>query len=136
MADSQNNQHVLHTGQHNNVANSPLAQFLNSNNLNNMSQRPTPQSDVKNEKQNGHKISAPPGFKSQPQRNLLASKETKLITPVMFAPSNINEKKLAVAEPLTKNQLLQALNYLIQNDEEFMLKVHEAYIKSFQAMAS
>lgn len=102
-----------------------------------MSQRPTPRTEnrTQNEKQNGHKISAPPGF-AQPQRNLLASKETKLITPVMFTPSNTNEKKLAAAEPLTKNQLLQALNYLIQNDDEFMLKVHEAYIKSFKTLAS
>lgn len=103
-------------------------------------QRPAPpQQEVRvpREKQNGNKISAPPGFKSQPQqKNLLASKETKLITPVMFAPSNTNEKKISPVEPLTKNQLLQALNYLFQNDNEFMVKVHEAYIKSFKKSAS
>lgn len=107
-----------------------MAQFFNSNNFNNSSQVRTPK-----EKQNGQKISAPPGFnaKVQPQKTLLG-KETKLITPTMFAPTN-NEMKATAVEPLTKNQLLQALNYLIQNDDEFMLKVHEAYIKSFKTMA-
>lgn len=97
------------------------------------------------EKMNGQKISAPPGFntKVQPQKNGLlmngGGKETKLITPTMFAPSNNsnnNEKKPTTAEPLTKNQLLQALNYLIENDDEFMKKVHAAYIKSFEGLAS
>lgn len=125
-------------------ANSPLAQFFNSNNFNNaaprqvaVESRPPPPREM----MNGQKISAPPGFntKVQPQKNLLsnASKETKLITPTMFAPSSsISEKKLSVAEPLTKNQLLQALNYLIENDEDFIKKVHEAYIKSFKTLAS
>lgn len=88
---------------------------------------------------NVQKVSAPPGFstKAQPPKNLLA-KETKLITPTMFAaPGNAEKKPSTVtAEPLTKNQLLQALNYLIQNDEEFSSKVHEAYIKSFKTLAS
>ncbi|GLG99515.1 Uncharacterized protein GBIM_05968 [Gryllus bimaculatus] len=34
-------------------------------------------------------------------------------------------------EPLTKKQLLQAFNYLIKNDADFMTKLHEAYVKSF-----
>lgn len=54
----------------------------------------------------------------------------------MFAaPGNV-EKKPSTVEPLTKNQLLQALNYLIQNDEEFSSKIHEAYIKSFKTLSS
>lgn len=36
-----------------------------------------------------------------------------------------------VPEPLTKNQLLQAVTYLIKNDPEFVNKLHEAYVKSF-----
>lgn len=75
------------------------------------------------------KVGAPPGFKTQQK------KETKLITPTMLAAPS--EKKQQVsAEPLTKNQLLQALNYLIENDEEFMLKIHQAYIKSFKGLSS
>lgn len=57
----------------------------------------------------------------------------------MFAPSNNNnniEKKPSTAEPLTKKQLLQALNYLIANDDDFNSKIHEAYIKSFKTLAS
>lgn len=132
-------ENVLNIGQQNNLANSPLAQFFNSNNLSNISQRSAPpQNEARAPKQNGQKISAPPGFaaKSQPQKNLL-SKETKLITPVMFAPSSTSEKKVPVtAEPLTKNQLLQALSYLIQNDDDFTMKIHEAYIKSFKKLAA
>lgn len=34
-------------------------------------------------------------------------------------------------EPLTKNQLLQAVNYLLKYDPDFIHKLHEAYVKSF-----
>jgi mRNA-decapping enzyme C-terminus len=129
-----------------NNANTPLAQFFNSNNMHNMSARPV-QGPIETKPKgqvNGHKVSAPPGFngqRPQSQMNLLnGNKETKLITPTMFAApnqSNIsNDRKPLTAEPLTKNQLLQALNYLIENDDEFMKKVHEAYIKSFRTLAS
>jgi hypothetical protein len=37
-------------------------------------------------------------------------------------------------EPLTRNQLLQAFNYLLKNDPEFVNKLHEAYVKSFAEM--
>lgn len=39
-------------------------------------------------------------------------------------------------EPLTRNQLLQAFNYLIKNDADFMNKLHEAYVKSFSELVS
>jgi mRNA-decapping enzyme C-terminus len=151
--NNNNNGNGLHPTQpQNNHGNSPLAQFFNSNNFNNAQQpRPAPPADIKTPKEkkpmNGQqqqqhqKISAPPGFNSKaqqqqqpPQKNLLA-KETKLITPMMFAAPS--EKKTPVtAEPLTKNQLLQAMNYLIENDDEFMLKIHQAYIKSFKSLSS
>ncbi|CRK87584.1 CLUMA_CG001381, isoform A [Clunio marinus] len=145
--DAQNNNALQATNQTNDLANSPLAQFFNSNNLNNTAgfQAPTPEVKAPQEKLlNGQKpkVTAPPGFnnKVQPQqKNLLSSvnkETTKLITPTMFTPSNNNEKKSPVAEPLTKNQLLQALNYLIENDDDFMKKVHEAYIKSLKGLAS
>ncbi|CAG0902072.1 unnamed protein product [Darwinula stevensoni] len=35
--------------------------------------------------------------------------------------------------PLTKNQLLQALEYLLKNDVDFVAKLHEAYVKSLNA---
>lgn len=71
-----------------------------------------------------------------------------LITPTMFQASNIEEKAImgvqkqtcsSVAstirpEPLTQNQLIQALNYLLENDPDFIRKIHEAYIKSFNKM--
>ena len=82
-----------------------------------------------------------PGMSS----NIQASKPT-LITPVMFQASNIEDKAIMNAqqlnnvqgmsnnirlEPLTQNQLMQALNYLLENDPEFIRKIHEAYVKSF-----
>lgn len=33
-------------------------------------------------------------------------------------------------EPLTINQLSQAFVYLLNNDSDFMVKIHEAYVKS------
>jgi mRNA-decapping enzyme 1B len=38
--------------------------------------------------------------------------------------------------PLTRNQLLQAITYLIKNDADFINKLHEAYVKSFNEMIS
>jgi mRNA-decapping enzyme C-terminus len=75
--------------------------------------------------------------------NQQAPKPT-LITPIMFqAPIN-EEKANFVAppsqfsrpEPLTQNQLLQALNYLLENDPDFIRKIHEAYINSFNKIIS
>lgn len=157
--DSQNNNNGngLHATQpNNNLGHSPLAQFFNSNNFNNAQQPRPAHAEIKSPKEkrpmNGHqqqqhhqKISAPPGFNAKaqqqqqqqqqpPQKNLLV-KETKLITPTMFAAPS-EKKQPVAAEPLTKNQLLQALNYLIENDDEFMLKIHQAYIKSFKGLSS
>ncbi|XP_059608677.1 mRNA-decapping enzyme 1A [Phlebotomus argentipes] len=39
-------------------------------------------------------------------------------------------------EPLTQNQLSQAMMYLLKNDPEFVKKLHEAYLKSFAEMVS
>lgn len=38
-------------------------------------------------------------------------------------------------EPLTRNQLLQAFNYLLKHDVDFVNKLHEAYVKSFTEKA-
>ncbi|CAO1411065.1 unnamed protein product [Diamesa tonsa] len=60
-----------------------------------------------------------------------------LITPSMFQSSLntddkvINQQQQNRPEPLTQDQLLQALNYLIENEPDFLTKLHEAYIKSF-----
>ncbi|XP_058060633.1 uncharacterized protein LOC131211248 [Anopheles bellator] len=37
-------------------------------------------------------------------------------------------------EPLTQNQLIQAVSYLIKHDPDFVRKLHEAYVKSFAEM--
>ena len=61
--------------------------------------------------------------------------------PAMFTPSStkdslVHESGFVFAdpdpkpEPLTRNQLLQALNYLLKHDADFMTKIHEAYVKS------
>lgn len=34
--------------------------------------------------------------------------------------------------PLTENQLLQAITYLLQTDPSFIGKIHDAYVKSLQ----
>jgi mRNA-decapping enzyme C-terminus len=84
----------------------------------------------------------------QPQQGTLpqpnAANKPTLITPAMFQASNMEEKIAAPVplqsnirpEPLTQNQLIQALNYLLETDPDFIRKVHEAYVKSFNKMVS
>lgn len=51
-----------------------------------------------------------------------------------YLPNSLNADKLKNVEPLTKNQMLQALNYLLRTDSDFVVKLHEAYVKSFTEM--
>lgn len=93
------------------------------------------------------KQSGPGGMVSQQQQQQLQhppQPKPTLITPTMFQASTIEDKAILGMqttmpttstpimrpEPLTQNQLIQALNYLLENDPEFIRKIHEAYIKS------
>lgn len=186
---------IIRPSQQVDLANSPLANFINTTNLNlnNLNNNvippgirnvaPSPQqvpfqplqlhpeeSNLMNGNLLHHHqeikapvqktISAPPGFaenSNKPLRSLLKENNStngnginkpSLIPPTMFVPSNpsgplpiINDCKPATPtflkpEPLTKNQLMQALNYLIETDDDFMRKLHEAYLKSFNSMVS
>jgi len=69
-----------------------------------------------------------------PDRFVLDEFEDELVTSSVNAMS-ISEPKhvqpeTKKLEPLTKNQLLQAFEYLLKNDSDFMVKIHEAYVKS------
>ncbi|EZA56506.1 mRNA-decapping enzyme 1A [Ooceraea biroi] len=60
-----------------------------------------------------------------------------LIPPVMFAaPSPPDPPLNRPLEPLTRNQLLQAFDYLLKSDPDFVNKLHEAYVKSFGEILS
>ena len=80
----------------------------------------------------------------QHQQQIIIQPSTKpaLITPSMFQTSFNIEEKITNAlqqtrpEPLTQNQLLQALNYLIDNEPDFLTKLHEAYMISFNKKTS
>lgn len=77
-----------------------------------------------------------------PKTPLDTPQKPALMPPAMFTPSalkdslandtsfNFKDSEHAQPELLTKNQLLQALNYLLKNDPEFVTKIHEAYVKS------
>lgn len=76
-----------------------------------------------------------------PTRFILDEFEDELVTSSVNAMSITEPKHLEPAtkrlepatnklEPLTKNQLLQAFEYLLKNDADFMVKIHEAYVKS------
>ncbi|XP_050529621.1 mRNA-decapping enzyme 1B-like [Daktulosphaira vitifoliae] len=66
-----------------------------------------------------------------PTRFIMEDFEDELVTSSVSAVALDESKPLASKlEPLTKNQLLQAFDYLLKNDPEFMLKIHEAYVKS------
>jgi DNA polymerase III alpha subunit (gram-positive type) len=154
--DTQNN-----NASHNDLqtANSPLAMFLNSNNFNTVrtvQETNSSASKVQNtpqafnsilqsqQKQHHQQQSLPMKNKKNTSSNGTASgakETTKLITPNMLVQSNNNntnnnninnkgDKKQP--EPLTKNQMIQALKYLIDNDDDFTKKVHDAYLKSLK----
>ncbi|XP_039954642.1 uncharacterized protein LOC120770973 [Bactrocera tryoni] len=54
-----------------------------------------------------------------------------LLLPTMFdKPSDVG-KSSPRKEPLTQSQLIQAFNFLIQNDTDFVQKLHEAYIQAY-----
>lgn len=124
----------------NDLANSPLAKFLNSSTFN------APKQDNGNNGVilvSGNKTLVPPGFNTSqpPMATTNGTKETKLITPAMLTSNAINNNHSAASsngsmekkiqpEPLNRNQLGQALKFLIDNDEDFTRKVHEAYLKS------
>ncbi|KAH0552079.1 mRNA-decapping enzyme 1A isoform X2 [Cotesia glomerata] len=59
-----------------------------------------------------------------------------LMPPVMFSATSPSESSRPIIEPLTRNQLLQAFNYLLKNDPDFMMKLHDAYVKSFSEIYS
>ncbi|KAK6620365.1 hypothetical protein RUM43_014182 [Polyplax serrata] len=77
-----------------------------------------------------------------PKTALDTPQKPALMPPAMFTPSglkeplvkdqcfNLKDNDHIQPELLTKNQLLQALNYLLKNDPEFVTKIHEAYVKS------
>lgn len=102
--------------------NPQLAVFFNNNKVNGAKSHA--KSQPKEKATNG--TMPPPGFKM----------ETKLITPEMLKTSNNSSKPAPTQQtPLTKSQLMQALNHLMDNDEEFVSKVHDAYLKSFKSNA-
>jgi len=69
-----------------------------------------------------------------PTRFIMDEFEDELVTSSVNAMSITESKNLESKtnrlEPLTKNQLLQAFEYLLKNDPDFMVKIHEAYVKS------
>lgn len=98
-----------------------------------------------------HSQSAPPDEPpdvsgTSPLAQLLETpQKPALMPPMMFTsasksetnylpPNSLNMDKFRNVEPLTKNQMLQALNYLLRTDSDFVVKLHEAYVKSFTEM--
>ncbi|KAJ0176839.1 hypothetical protein K1T71_008018 [Dendrolimus kikuchii] len=57
-----------------------------------------------------------------------------LMPPTMFTASSSGDVQPS-PEPLTRNQFLQAINYLLKHDNDFVNKLHEAYVKSFSEKA-
>ncbi|KAI5639102.1 dcp1-like decapping family domain-containing protein [Phthorimaea operculella] len=69
-----------------------------------------------------------------PLINLNPQQKPALMPPTMFTASSAGDAP-PQPEPLTRNQLLQAFNYLLKNDADFVNKLHEAYVKSFSEKA-
>lgn len=101
---------------------SPLANYLNST------------QDINNTVStfNGSKLE---DFGIYPLIDSMPSQQKPaLMPPTMFTASSSGDVPPA-PEPLTRNQLLQAFNYLLKHDNDFVNKLHEAYVKSFSDKA-
>ncbi|XP_049873039.1 mRNA-decapping enzyme 1B [Pectinophora gossypiella] len=66
--------------------------------------------------------------------NMTPQQKPALMPPTMFTASTAGDAQ-PPPEPLTRNQLLQAFNYLLKHDADFVNKLHEAYVKSFSEKA-
>lgn len=85
----------------------------------------------------GHQVGSYNGGKLEevggvfPIMNSLTNQQKPaLMPPTMFTAIPGNDIQPS-PEPLTRNQLLQAVNYLLRHDADFVNKLHEAYVKSF-----
>lgn len=128
------------------MANSPLAKFLNSKNYVRTTMQEEDGTVLMTQTIKGKDpVTGIPTFstilQSMPAKNL-PKETTKLITPNMLTQSNNANNNISnnannnladkKPEALTKNQILQALKYLIEYDDDFSKKVHEAYLKSLK----
>lgn len=113
--------------QQNVAGSSPLAQFLKQTPL-----TPLSSSNVLGSSSGAREVSPLALLLESPQKQ-------PLMPPMMFATSSSriedemrrsSPNELTEVEPLTKNQLIQAMNYLLTHDSEFVTKLHEAYVKS------
>jgi hypothetical protein len=59
--------------------------------------------------------------------NKVESSFSSLVASATTSTFNNNNRP----EPLTQNQFIQAMNHLIQNDPEFIKKLHEAYLSAY-----
>ncbi|CAH4028544.1 mRNA-decapping enzyme 1B [Pieris brassicae] len=99
---------------------SPLATYLNQSEIVHV----TPYNSGKLEDLGMAPIMNP--FPNQPK--------PALMPPTMFTATTSCEVQSS-PEHLTRNQLLQAFNYLLKHDSDFVNKLHEAYVKSFSEKA-
>jgi mRNA-decapping enzyme 1B len=140
---------------------SPLATFLNSSNLTAqrgvgpiLKAKAVDVSEIESTQQPLHELLK----KSEQQQNTSINSSANsnsmnttpgkpaLMPPTMFQSSTskvrsnnldssqTNNNHHQIPEPLTQNQLIQAIDYLIRNDPDFIKKLHEAYLKSFTEM--
>lgn len=65
---------------------------------------------------------------------MTSQQKPALMPPTMFTASSSGDVQPS-PEPLTRNQFLQAINYLLKHDNDFVNKLHEAYVKSFSEKA-
>ncbi|PFX17214.1 mRNA-decapping enzyme 1A-like isoform X2 [Stylophora pistillata] len=59
-----------------------------------------------------------------------SSGKVTVLTPAPPPPPQPKQPPTMDIAPLTQEQLVQALTYLLKNDSEFVAKIHEAYFKS------
>lgn len=79
---------------------------------------------------------------------MMESSKSALMPPTMFTSSKDTGDKIVNGiiasdpipskhiEPLTKNQIVQAVSHLLKHDADFVNKLHEAYLNSFKDIVS
>lgn len=80
-----------------------------------------------------HQLSVKQQSRPEPIVNNKPKEGPTLVTPIMLLKSSEAKPSANhIQKPLDSQQLLQALKYLLENDPEFVRKIHETYVNNFQ----
>jgi mRNA-decapping enzyme 1B len=74
-----------------------------------------------------------PAYAPGPSHTLLSPQVFSTRSTQSPSPSRLTNGSSHKVTPLTRGQMLEAVQYLLDNDEEFVTKLHEAYVRSLNS---